>query len=110
MGKLLGYTGPKNLSPEFPLRTALHLPQLAFPGWQIFVGFEWFVNFRTRYRNVVDSDQIHTWFNQWQILNNYTNPMQIENLMPVLMRLVVFAISSVVSGNAECILSFRFSS
>lgn len=57
MGKLLGYTEPPYLAQIVAPRTAMHLQQLAFPGWQIFVGFEWFVNFRTRYRNVIDSDQ-----------------------------------------------------
>lgn len=57
VGKLLGYREPPHSHQDIAVRTPLHLQQLTFPGWQVFVGFEWFVNFRTRYRNIIDSDQ-----------------------------------------------------
>lgn len=58
MGKLLGYTD-NFPSLEYPAaRPILPLPQLSFPGWQIFVGFEWLANLRARYRNIVNSDQL----------------------------------------------------
>jgi hypothetical protein len=52
---MLGYNG-NTTNFGSPIKVPI-LPQLSFPGWQIFVGFEWFVNLRTKYKNVVDSDQ-----------------------------------------------------
>ncbi|KAB0793796.1 hypothetical protein PPYR_13416 [Photinus pyralis] len=87
VSKMLGYV-------DNPLQAdVIHRPlldyttPLNFPGWQILVGFEWFVHVRLKYRNIIDSDQMNTWFNQWQVLNNYTNPMQIESILPVLVDL-----------------------
>lgn len=34
------------------------MPTLTFPGWQILVGFEWFVNVKMRYKNITESDQL----------------------------------------------------
>lgn len=62
---------------------------LLFPGWQIAVGVEWFLNFRAKYQNIVASEQISTWMNPWQVANNYTNPMQLENLMPAFTELLL---------------------
>lgn len=56
VGKMLGYTD-NFPGIEGPIRSMVALPQLTFPGWQVFVGYEWFANFRPRYRNIVDSDQ-----------------------------------------------------
>lgn len=83
IGKLLGYI-------DIPLQAeTFHKPstvssQITFPGWPIMVGFEWFLNIKTKYRNIIDSDQLNTWFNQWQVLNSYTNPMQIESILPAI--------------------------
>ncbi|XP_049817212.1 hexosaminidase D isoform X2 [Aethina tumida] len=85
--KMLGYTD-SFLNNDVPIRPPL-LPQLNFPGWQIFVGFEWFVNLRTRYKNIIESDQMNTWFNSWQIANNYTNPMQIDTICPVINEVLI---------------------
>ncbi|KRT78897.1 hypothetical protein AMK59_6467 [Oryctes borbonicus] len=83
VSKLLGYTETL-LHMEAPVRPTPIPPQLSFPGWQILVGFDWFVNIKTKYRSIIDSDQMNTWFNQWQVHNNYTNPMQIDSILPVL--------------------------
>ncbi|XP_049776034.1 hexosaminidase D-like isoform X1 [Schistocerca cancellata] len=56
--------------------------QLSFPGWKVRVGVEWFMNLRVKYRNIVDSEQVETWLNPWQIQHGLTNPMQIESLIP----------------------------
>ncbi|XP_014203922.1 hexosaminidase D-like [Copidosoma floridanum] len=55
---------------------------LLFPGWQIAVGIEWFLNYKTKFHGLVYSEQILTWMNKWQVSNNYTNPMQLESLIP----------------------------
>ncbi|XP_022901815.1 hexosaminidase D-like [Onthophagus taurus] len=88
ISKVLGYTETV-LHMEPPIRPIPIPSQLSFPGWQILVGFEWFANIKSKYRSLIDSDQINTWFNQWQVLNNYTNPMQIESILPVLANLHV---------------------
>ncbi|CAH0564501.1 unnamed protein product [Brassicogethes aeneus] len=80
--KMLGYN-ENFLDTDVPPRNPL-LSQLDFPGWQIFVGFEWFVNLKSRYKSIIESDQMNTWFNSWQIANNYTNPMQIDAIFPVI--------------------------
>ncbi|XP_018335239.1 hexosaminidase D [Agrilus planipennis] len=81
--KMLGYTDIP-LHMDVPIRPCPVAPGLNFPGWEIFLGFEWFANIRAKYKNAIDSDQVNTWFNQWQVLNNYTNPMQLESILPVL--------------------------
>lgn len=82
---MLGYTDtPLYIEP--PLRPCPIIPQLSFPGWQVLVGMEWFANIKAKYKSIVDSELLNTWFNQWQVLNNYTNPMQIESIQPVLNR------------------------
>ncbi|XP_074040799.1 hexosaminidase D [Leptinotarsa decemlineata] len=63
-------------------------PQPTFPGWQIFVGIEMLMNLRTRYKNLINSDQLQTWFNTWQVLNSFTNPMQIKSLLLVVIELL----------------------
>lgn len=86
VGKLLGYTDvPLHMEP--PVRPALISTQLSFPGWEISIGIEWFVNIKAKYKSIIDSDLLNTWFNQWQVMNNYTNPMQIESILPVLTNL-----------------------
>ncbi|XP_058796637.1 hexosaminidase D-like [Phymastichus coffea] len=55
---------------------------LNFPGWQVAVGIEWFLNYKTKFHGLVNSEQILTWMNPWQVGNNYTNPMQLESLVP----------------------------
>lgn len=73
------------LPDSFPLIEGLlkiHNIQFDFPGWQVLLGFEWFCSLRNRYRSIINSDQMQTWFNQWQVYNNYTNPMQIDTILP----------------------------
>ncbi|KAK4874582.1 hypothetical protein RN001_013942 [Aquatica leii] len=84
VSKMLGLT-ENPIQPDVVHRPVVNISSpLNFPGWQILVGFEWFFNVRLKYRNIIDSDQMNTWFNQWQVLNNYTNPMQIETILPVI--------------------------
>lgn len=88
VGSMLGYNSSEENSGACttfgsPLRMPI-TPQLTFPGWQIYVGFEWFVSLKARYKALIDSDQMHSWFNQWQVLNNYTNPMQIDSILPLI--------------------------
>nr|CAH7712483.1 unnamed protein product [Callosobruchus chinensis] len=89
VGKLLGYDDGFPSVDSVQPKPCLPLPQLSFPGWQVFVGFEWLTNLRFRYRNIVNSDQILTWLNSWQIANNYTNPMQIDAILPVIAELLI---------------------
>ncbi|KAK9887771.1 hypothetical protein WA026_000086 [Henosepilachna vigintioctopunctata] len=63
--------------------------QLNFPGGEIFLGMEWYCILRTKFKGIVNSDQMQTWFNQWQIYNNYTNPMQIDTILPFINELLV---------------------
>ncbi|CAH1154569.1 unnamed protein product [Phaedon cochleariae] len=83
VAELLGYNDNLFNSDCVVPRPPLPLPQLSFPGWQIFVGFEWLVHLRTKFKNIIDSDQVQTWLNVWQIANDYTNPMQIDSILPV---------------------------
>lgn len=81
VAKELGYMDTPLLLNPYP-RPQPVSQQLSFPGWKIRVGVEWFANLRLKYRSIVESDQVETWFNSWQIQNGFTNPMQIESLIP----------------------------
>ncbi|XP_015516621.1 hexosaminidase D [Neodiprion pinetum] len=88
VAKSLGYVDhPLHIVPQ--QRPAPIPNKLLFPGWQLAVGIEWFLNFRTKFHHVVDSDQIATWMNPWQIANNYTNPMQLGSLVTALSDLLL---------------------
>ncbi|XP_066601396.1 hexosaminidase D-like [Prorops nasuta] len=92
VAKSLGYVDhPLHITPQ--PRPAPIPSKLLFPGWQIAVGVEWFLNFRTKYHNITNSEQILTWMNPWQVANNYTNPMQLESLVPAFTDLL-FELSS----------------
>lgn len=81
VAKGLGYIDhPLHIIPQ--PRPAPIPNKLSFPGWQVATGIEWFINFRTKYHNIIASEQILTWMNPWQISNNHTNPMQLESLIP----------------------------
>ncbi|XP_046406776.1 hexosaminidase D-like [Ischnura elegans] len=80
ISKDLGFSTPLLLNP-YPRPQLLTQGKLDFPGWEIMVGVEWFTNLQEKIRSVVDGDQVETWFNEWQIKNSYTNPMQIESLL-----------------------------
>ncbi|XP_015608135.1 hexosaminidase D [Cephus cinctus] len=81
VAKSLGYIDhPLHFAPQ--PRPAPIPSSLSFPGWQVVVGIEWFLNVKTKFRNIVDSEQIATWMNPWQVANNYTNPMQLQSLVP----------------------------
>lgn len=53
---MLGYT--ENFGTVCPTKSNFVMPTLTFPGWQILVGFEWFVNVKMRYKNITESDQL----------------------------------------------------
>lgn len=53
---MLGYT-ETSLHMDTPVRPTVIAQQLTFPGWQVFVGFDWFINIRAKYRSIIDSDQ-----------------------------------------------------
>ncbi|XP_013146743.1 PREDICTED: hexosaminidase D-like isoform X2 [Papilio polytes] len=40
-----------------------------------------YVDLKDRCHNFLHSDQVATWFNRWQIENEFTNPLQIQNVM-----------------------------
>ncbi|XP_014233916.1 hexosaminidase D-like [Trichogramma pretiosum] len=75
---------------EFPLLITpqprpIPIPSnLQYPGWQVAVGIEWYLNYKTKFHGLVNSEQILTWMNPWQVANNYTNPMQITSLVTAL--------------------------
>ncbi|XP_046673115.1 hexosaminidase D-like [Homalodisca vitripennis] len=82
VSKQLGYT--ENSFSLNPYPRPQPIPkELGFPGWKVAVGVEWLANLRAKQNHVLDSDQIQTWLNPWQIENNFTNPMQIESLHSV---------------------------
>ncbi|XP_018563570.1 hexosaminidase D-like [Anoplophora glabripennis] len=103
VGKMLGYNDTFPHPDYMYLRPPLPLPQLTFPGWQVLVGFEWLANLRTRYKNIVNSDQMQTWFNLWQVSNNYTNPMQINTILPVIADILieVTSVENYLKGNLD---------
>ncbi|XP_063980369.1 hexosaminidase D-like [Diachasmimorpha longicaudata] len=81
VAKSLGYVDhPLHINPQ--LRPAPIASNLSYPGWQLTGGIEWFLNFKTKYDGMVNSEQILTWMNPWQVANSYTNPMQLESLLP----------------------------
>ncbi|XP_044732414.1 hexosaminidase D-like [Chrysoperla carnea] len=93
VSKMLGYINvPLSLEP--PIRPTPIPTELLFPGWQILVGMEWFLNTKYRYKSIVESDQLDAWFNSSQIRKNYTNPMQIERFIGIFTDLL-FEVSSV---------------
>lgn len=53
---MLGY-GDTFLGLEMLDKPSNMASQLNFPGWQIMMGLEWFLNIRMKYRNIVNSDQ-----------------------------------------------------
>lgn len=56
VAKNLGYIDhPLNVTPQprpIPIPNSLN-----FPGWQIAVGIEWFLNFKTKFHGLVNSEQ-----------------------------------------------------
>ncbi|XP_026469138.1 hexosaminidase D-like [Ctenocephalides felis] len=64
--------------------TACVMQHLKFPGSQIAICMESLFKIRHRVNAFLLSDLIQTWMNSWQIVHNYTNPMQLESLMPVI--------------------------
>ncbi|XP_071443606.1 hexosaminidase D-like [Hetaerina americana] len=80
VSKDLGYSPSISLNP-YPRPQLLTQGKLEFPGWEIMVGVEWFSNLQDKIRSVIEGDQVETWFNEWQIRNSYTNPMQIESIL-----------------------------
>ncbi|KAG8040598.1 hypothetical protein G9C98_002594 [Cotesia typhae] len=81
VAKSLGYIDhPLHINPQ--IRPAPIPSNLSYPGWQLTGGIEWFLNFKVKFDNTVNSEQITTWMNPWQVANNYTNPMQLESLIP----------------------------
>ncbi|XP_063234522.1 hexosaminidase D-like isoform X2 [Bacillus rossius redtenbacheri] len=79
--KTLGYADAPLLLNPYP-RPQPVAQQLSFPGWKVMAGVEWFANFRVKFSSIVESDQVETWLNPWQIQNGFTNPMQIESIIP----------------------------
>lgn len=53
---MLGYVD-NSTNLEQSTRTKTIIPEQAFPGWQVFASFEWFMNIKAKYRNIVESDQ-----------------------------------------------------
>ncbi|XP_067005152.1 hexosaminidase D [Anabrus simplex] len=81
VAKSLGFVDTPLILTPYPRPQPI--PQmLNFPGWKVYVGIEWFVNLRVKFRTIVESDQVETWLNPWQIQHGLTNPMQIESLIP----------------------------
>ncbi|XP_060521222.1 hexosaminidase D-like [Cylas formicarius] len=93
------------IDPDSVRSPATPLPQFSFPGWQIYVGFEKLISVRGRYKNIVESDQLSTWLNQWQIANNYTNPMQIDAILPAISELLgeVCGLENYLKSNLEMV-------
>lgn len=69
--------------------------ELSFPGWKALSSMELFCNLEHQSRIHLDSSQIKTWLNPWQIKNSFGNPMHIETFIPPLTQLLVEL------GNAE---------
>lgn len=56
VAKMLGYNNSA-LYMDNPIRPVPIASQLTFPGWQVLVGFEWFVNVKAKYKSIIESDQ-----------------------------------------------------
>ena len=54
--KSLGYVDTE-LHMESPVRPTQIPQQLNFPGSQVLIGMEWFVNFKAKYKATIESDQ-----------------------------------------------------
>nr|CAD7399224.1 unnamed protein product [Timema cristinae] len=79
--KSLGYSDTPLLLNPYP-RPQPVAQLLSFPGWKVMIGVEWFANYKVKYHSIIGSDQVKTWLNPWQIQNSFTNPMQIESIVP----------------------------
>lgn len=56
VAKSLGYIDhPFHIIPQ--PRPAPIPNNLLFPGWQVAIGIEWFINFKTKYHNIIVSEQ-----------------------------------------------------
>ncbi|XP_039312803.1 hexosaminidase D isoform X4 [Solenopsis invicta] len=57
VAKSLGYIDhPLHITPQ---PRPVPIPSnLLFPGWQVAVGMEWFLNFKTKFHNIITSDQL----------------------------------------------------
>ncbi|XP_065199818.1 hexosaminidase D-like [Planococcus citri] len=78
---LLGYSDEAPLI-LYPLNRPLPIAKfLNFPGYQIYIGVEWFANIRARYNYIAFSDQAVTWLNTWHVKRNNTSVMQVEHII-----------------------------
>ncbi|XP_039290937.1 hexosaminidase D isoform X2 [Nilaparvata lugens] len=81
VARSLGYTHGSALSSNPYPRPKPIACVLSFAGWKVALGAEWLENVRCKHRCIVNSDQVNTWMNSWQLKNNLVNPMQIECLL-----------------------------
>ncbi|KAJ1526955.1 hypothetical protein ONE63_008502 [Megalurothrips usitatus] len=95
VARALGFSDPILMGMDFIPRPKPIPTQLSFPGWKALASIELFCNLEHTSRIHLDSSQIKTWLNAWQIKNSFANPMHIETFIPPLAHLLVEL------GNAE---------
>lgn len=57
VAKSLGYVDHRFLTINPQIRPAPIPSNLQYPGWQVTGGIEWFLNFKTKYEHIVNSEQ-----------------------------------------------------
>ncbi|XP_069939726.1 hexosaminidase D [Cherax quadricarinatus] len=54
---------------------------MSFPGHKIFVGVQMWSNFLCKYQAISNSEGMLGWFSDYLRSRNFTNPVQVENIM-----------------------------
>nr|XP_053631554.1 hexosaminidase D-like isoform X1 [Cherax quadricarinatus] len=75
----LGFPHRVNLVP-FP-RPQVIEQCMSFPGHKIFVGVQMWSNFLCKYQAISNSEGMLGWFSDYLRSRNFTNPVQVENIM-----------------------------
>ncbi|XP_045535673.1 hexosaminidase D-like [Papilio machaon] len=57
------------------------IPEAQWPGGELARWVHCFVVLKERCFNFIHGDQVATWLNRWQIDNEFTNPLQVQNIM-----------------------------
>ncbi|MPC70784.1 hypothetical protein E2C01_065042 [Portunus trituberculatus] len=54
---------------------------MSFPGHKIYVGVQMWSNFVCRYQAISNSEGMLGWFSDYLRSRNFTNPLQVENIL-----------------------------
>lgn len=89
IARSLGFSNSCLLGMELLPRPKPIPEDLSFPGWKALASMEVFCNLEHQSRIHLDSSQIKTWLNPWQIKNSFGNPMHVETFIPPLTQLLL---------------------